>query len=226
MSWTQEETNKIDSIAAAVQSARDGIDMMRPLLEQLAGKLKPPTPAPALHEQVRQLLNAQRVANGVATPLVFDTRLENEAQQRAERMAQLNMLTHFPDGVDPLTWAEQFDGYPSAGLVWEIIGHNFADAPSVVAGWMSSQGHRADVLDTRTRTLGVGVAQGARPSDGGSGLYWVVDFGDLSPAKSKVVLAPAGRLGRVTAAVRESADHGPWRLSRVETAQVRSFEGE
>jgi uncharacterized protein YkwD len=172
----------------------------------------PPDPAPSpvvvppLYEQLRQAFNNQR-AQFVPAPaaLLFENHLQTTAQQRANRLAQINILTHFPDGVDPATWAEQV-GYPSP-MVWEIIAWNFPDVTSVVAAWMNSQGHRADILEVRIKAVGVGVAMASN----GNGLYWVADFGDVLPVTAKTEKLSGGRLGAtVNQVFRRATDRGPW----------------
>ena len=50
-----------------------------------------------------------------------------------------------------------------------------SDPAEVMDAWMSSSGHRANILDTNNWELGVGYYQG-----GPYGRYWVQDFGRRS----------------------------------------------
>ena len=59
---------------------------------------------------------------------------------------------------------------------WQRIGENIAagdrTAESVVAGWLDSPGHRANILKPEYREIGVGVATG----EGKYRIYWVQVF--------------------------------------------------
>jgi uncharacterized protein YkwD len=52
-----------------------------------------------------------------------------------------------------------------AGYIWRTYGENVAAGyttpESVVAGWMQSDGHRANILNPAFRDIGVGYAYGA-----------------------------------------------------------------
>ena len=71
-----------------------------------------------------------------------------------------------PEGLDPFDRAEQ------AGLtaLAENIAVGQPDPAAVMADWMNSPGHRANILDCSLTHLGVGVAQG----DGGP--WWTQLF--------------------------------------------------
>lgn len=112
----------------------------------------------SLERQIVDLTNQQRAQNGLP-PLTVDSRLVEAAQIHAADMARLGQMEHdLPGAALPnLTDRAQFVGYPYAWL-GENIAFNYADAPSVVAGWMQSPGHRANILNTNFTNIGVGVA--------------------------------------------------------------------
>jgi len=62
--------------------------------------------------------------------------------------------------------------YPNGSLAENIAG-GYADPASVMAGWMASAGHRANILNTAVREIGVGYYEGS----GDYFRYWVQDFG-------------------------------------------------
>jgi hypothetical protein len=73
-----------------------------------------------------------------------------------------------PEGVSP------FDRARAAGLTTmraENIAQGQATPAAVMADWMDSPGHRANILDCDLTTLGVGVAYGP------GGPWWTQDFG-------------------------------------------------
>lgn len=60
------------------------------------------------------------------------------------------------------------------GRSWgENIAFGYESPRSVVAGWLASQGHRANIANPRFTSTGVGVA-----ATGSGRLYWTQDFGD------------------------------------------------
>ena len=65
------------------------------------------------------------------------------------------------------------DRLTRAGYLWSAYGENvaygYATAEQVMAGWMASPGHRANILTCSFKEIGVGFAQ--------PGSYWTQDFG-------------------------------------------------
>jgi len=60
------------------------------------------------------------------------------------------------------------------GRSWgENIGFGYASPRAVVAGWLASPGHRANIANPRFTSTGVGVA-----ASGSGRLYWTQSFGD------------------------------------------------
>ena len=120
-----------------------------------------PTPSPAFPGIVAAL-NEQRIQNGLA-PLAENARLDAMATAWAQQMAWTKNLTHGDfsgriAGVFPKT---------SAG---EDIAEGATTVAGVVALWMNSPPHRANILGPYT-TAGAGTAAA---SDGS--IYWCVDF--------------------------------------------------
>lgn len=134
-----------------------------------ASKLSAPTPIPAtvrvaggvsaLEQQVFDLVNAERVRAGVA-PLLADTRLTAAAQIHGRNMAALDLMAHELPGVAQPTLASRAHavGY-DYGWLGENIASGYGDAPSVVAAWMASPGHRANILNAKLTASGVGIGR-------------------------------------------------------------------
>ena len=78
---------------------------------------------------------------------------------------------HAPDGSEPR------DRVRRTGYRWMLIGENIAFGPDtaeeVVAGWLASPGHCANIMDARFRDMGSAVAKGRKRGY----FYWVQDFG-------------------------------------------------
>ncbi len=121
---------------------------------------------------VIELTNQERSGAG-QKPLEKDERLMKAAQQKAEDMAAKSYFSHqSPSGWDPKDWIE------SSGYVWKRCGENTAfnyETPEeLLAGWMSSAGHRANILSQRFEEIGVGLAVG--DYNGKTGIFAVQMF--------------------------------------------------
>lgn len=93
--------------------------------------------------QILALVNAERAKEGLA-PLAQDEALTKAALVRAGELIELYSHDR-PDGSTCYTvLREQGISYSSAG---ENIAYGFPDPESVVAAWMASPGHRANILD-------------------------------------------------------------------------------
>ena len=131
-------------------------------------------------EQVLQQVNQHRALNGV--PAVrLEKRLTGAAQAHAEDMVRRDYLDHrSPDGRG------MQDRAVAAGYPWRLIAENVAaglSSPvSTVNSWMTSPGHRDNLLGADYVDAGIGYAQapaeGRRPR---YGYYWVIMLG--APAR-------------------------------------------
>ncbi|MFC5995252.1 CAP domain-containing protein [Pseudonocardia hispaniensis] len=123
-------------------------------------------PAPGPAAQVVALTNQERARHG-CTPLRVDLRIAAVAQQHSSEMAETGHFAHTsPDGTrfDQRIRAQ---GYPAPGA--ENIARGQPDAKTVVAAWMASPGHRANILNCSLVAVGVGHDP--------RGNYWTQDFG-------------------------------------------------
>lgn len=139
----------------------------------------PPQPAPQAtaaktevelaEAKVFNLTNAERAANGCPA-LGIDERLDKAARGHSADMAAQNYFSH--TSKDGRTFADRIKaaGHPSPGAENIAAGQRTPEA--VVKGWMESPGHRANILNCKLKTLGVGMARG-----GAYGIYWTQNFG-------------------------------------------------
>ncbi|MEM9564765.1 MAG: CAP domain-containing protein [Actinomycetota bacterium] len=131
-----------------------------------------PDPDPGVEREILDLVNEARVQAGCA-PLSLDGRLNQAARGHSEDMAARGYLRHTsPDGVGP---GERIadTGYPAR--TWgENIASGYGTAESVMAGWMSSDGHRRNILNCSFEDLGVGYATNRASNDRP---YWTQVFG-------------------------------------------------
>ncbi|WP_327427792.1 CAP domain-containing protein [Streptomyces sp. NBC_01236] len=113
------------------------------------------------------LVNSERSKVG-CSPLTLNAKLTKAAQAHSVDMASHQNMSHTgSDGSDPGTRITR------AGYIWSSYGENVAYGYStpeqVMAGWMSSPGHKRNILDCGYKEIGVGLAQ--------PGSYWTQDFG-------------------------------------------------
>ncbi|MER5357097.1 CAP domain-containing protein [Streptomyces sp. NPDC002785] len=135
-----------------------------------ARKSAEPTPAAVGSAQaaVLALVNQERAKVG-CSPVTARASLASLAQDFSDDMAARGFFDHTdPDGHSPWDRASKAG---VQGLGGENIARGQADAQAVMDSWMSSDGHRANILNCDYKTLGVGVHFGA------GGPWWTQDFG-------------------------------------------------
>lgn len=115
---------------------------------------EPETPvnAPTYAAQILEFVNQTRAEYGLA-PLELHTELLKAADIRAREIAQV-FSHNRPDGSSCFTVLEECDlAYRTAG---ENIAQGYTSPQEVMNGWMSSEGHRANILNGGFSMLGVG----------------------------------------------------------------------
>jgi uncharacterized protein YkwD len=133
-----------------------------------AVRLHPPAAPVTVGSTLIDLVNAERAARGLP-PMVADAKLELAAQRHSEDQALHQSMSH--TGSDGSTLAQRVD---RVGFSWRSIAENvaygYATPADVMAAWMISSGHRANILSANTR-IGVGLAYGANGQ-----AYWTQVF--------------------------------------------------
>jgi uncharacterized protein YkwD len=137
-----------------------------------------------VQERILELVNQARAHRRqcgrehfpAAPPLLSSEALRKAAAAHARDMARHNYFDHrAPDGSEPRDRVRD-EGYRS-----KLTGENIAFGPEtveeVVAGWLNSPGHCANIMDARFRELGSAVAKGRRRGH----YYWVQNLG--APAR-------------------------------------------
>jgi uncharacterized protein YkwD len=112
-----------------------------------------------------------------APPLSLSEVLGRAARTQADDMARHGSLSHA--GSDGSTPAERAT---RAGYRWKLVGENIAagqpTAEQVVAGWLESPGHCANIMDPAYAEMGVAFAYEARSE---KDIYWSQVFGTPAP---------------------------------------------
>jgi uncharacterized protein YkwD len=134
------------------------------------------------------LVNRERSARGEAA-LQVNGRLELAAQSHTESMAFGDYFEHEgPSGDTPAARMRAAGYIYSSRIGWEI-GENIGwgtlwegSPRAVVAGWMASAGHRANILNGRFRDTAIGVSPHPPSSlaHGQAGGLYTEDFGVIA----------------------------------------------
>jgi uncharacterized protein YkwD len=154
-------------------------------IESSVGNVKPAIEISELEMEIHTKINEQRRSNGLS-PLSYDASLASIARKHSADMARNNYFSHNNlQGLDPSDRATR-DGYScyknygsfyTTGLAENIMQNNLYDsvtyyngiprydwntqeeiAQSTVSGWMTSAGHRRNILTTTYDKEGIGVA--------------------------------------------------------------------
>ena len=122
--------------------------------------------------EVIDLVNAERAAQGLH-PLNLDLDLATAARDHSEDMGLQDYFSH--TSLDGRTVPDRIR---AAGYFFNTYGENIAggqpNPESVIDAWMSSPGHRANILNSNFCDIGVGYAYLA---DSPYRHYWTQDFG-------------------------------------------------
>ncbi len=111
-----------------------------------------------------------------AGPLTLNAELSKAAQAHADDMAAHSFLEHA--GSDGSTFDERirrtdFEGQP----LGENIAGGQRSPEEVVAKWVDSDGHCANLMNPEATKIGVGYATSDHPGPDGFPTYWVQEFG-------------------------------------------------
>ena len=137
-------------------------------------------------QQVLALINQQRRSNGCNADLTISSNLKQAADRHSADMALHDIFSH--TGSDG---SSMVDRIVQSGYHYSMIAENIAAGYStplqVVDGWMSSSGHRANILNCSLRETGIGyyyqsndqpnVKSGSSKPGGPYYYYWTQDFG-------------------------------------------------
>ena len=123
--------------------------------------------------QVLTLVNQHRASIGIGS-LSSDGALTRSAQWKSMNMAGTGYFSHTdPNGRQPGQRLVDC-GWP-ANLGWgENIAGGYSTPDQVMAAWLQSPGHKANIENPSYSTIGVAVASGPQ------GIFWTQDFGQGS----------------------------------------------
>jgi uncharacterized protein YkwD len=129
------------------------------------------------------LLNRQRAAHGVPS-LDLNDALNRAARRHSRHMERSGCFDHECPGEPTVLARLQDVNYIVSGLLRWMYGENIAygggrlgSPAAIVKAWMNSPDHRANILNSSFRDLGVGVTWGIPGKPHGDGGIYTTDFG-------------------------------------------------
>jgi uncharacterized protein YkwD len=138
-----------------------------------------------VREAILCLVNRVRAEHSLA-PLKTNGRLQAAAEGHDTEMIQLDYFAHIaPSGETPVQRIEK-TGYIAGESEGYVIGENLAwgtyslsTPKSIVAAWVASPGHLANILESRYTETGVGVTAAVPQSlgEGSPGALYAQEFG-------------------------------------------------
>ncbi|MBK8984534.1 MAG: hypothetical protein IPM39_00395 [Chloroflexi bacterium] len=160
--------------------------------------------AATFEEQVLEIVNQERWNNGQLPPLKGNTLLDNAAETHSTNMAIRNFFAHCDLDTKKSPWDRMnAAGYTGWNAASENIAAGYGTPTAVMTGWMNSSGHRANILSTSVREIGIGYvyqdgdannvrydAGGCNPDGGGHGpfyRYWTQNFGRIESVMPVVI---------------------------------------
>lgn len=116
-------------------------------------------------------INAQRAAAQVPG-LSWCASLERSAQGHADDQAIHNTMTHVGSDGSTVGMRDERAGYNGWTAIGENVAYGAATADQVMALWMNSPDHRANILNSAYTHFGGGISWAANGTP-----YWTQDFG-------------------------------------------------
>jgi uncharacterized protein YkwD len=126
----------------------------------------------AFTARVLELTNAERANAGLA-PLSISGELQDAAAGYSQVLASTGCFAHTCGPMPDLAERDNQSGYSGWTALGENIAAGYPTPEAVVAGWMASPGHRANILSPNFTEIGIGVTSGT----GTYGVYWAEEFG-------------------------------------------------
>ena len=128
------------------------------------------------------LLNRERTSRGLAR-LRFNRRLTRAARSHSRDMVRKRYFGHVSKSGGDIVDRLRRTGYLGRGGTW-VVGENIAwgagsrSTPRrIMRAWMRSSGHRANILQSRYREIGIGVIFDTPVRSGPRGGTYTTTFG-------------------------------------------------
>jgi uncharacterized protein YkwD len=140
--------------------------------ETTTSQPEPGSPLASFEQSVVKLVNDERARKAGCRALRTDSGLQDAARAHSMEMARYRYHSHTGrNGSEP--WERMTAaGYDVRSGWAENIAQGYATPAAVMAGWMSSADHKANILNCELRAIGVGSARATNGE-----IYWTQDFG-------------------------------------------------
>jgi uncharacterized protein YkwD len=116
-------------------------------------------------------LNNLRAGAG-APPLTLCGSLERAAQGHSDDQAATDVMSHTGSDGSTLVTRAEAAGYVNWSTLGENVATGYGNVDDVMAAWMASSGHRANILNPSFVHVGL-----AESFSSGGVPYWTQDFG-------------------------------------------------
>ncbi len=156
----------IFSLSGKLEDIKKSADVT---LQDIKKEITNPPPLRAIRESQQSLLtqagtikwtNIQRANNGILPPLAENALLDDAAIRKVQDMFNRQYFEHIsPDGKNVGNLVEGY-GYEYIAVGENLALGNYKDDQELVQAWMDSPGHRANILNSRFREIGVAVGRG------------------------------------------------------------------
>ena len=141
-------------LAALIAPAAAGVAMVASPAQAAPAQTQT-AQAQTLQTDIARLTNTQRTARGCAAVAV-NAQLTTAAVGHSTWMARTGTFSHTGSAGSTFATRARTAGFTRpAG---ENIAWGYRSATEVVTAWMKSPGHRANILNCKSRSVGVGVA--------------------------------------------------------------------
>lgn len=180
-----------EGLVGASWGAPGGVLLAAPWAAAPASPVNDAAPAGLLGfaQDVVNLTNQERAAAGLP-PLASDPALMSAAQGHSQDMADHDFVSHTgSDGSTPYQRIVRA-GYSPLYVAAENIAAGYASPASVVAAWMASPGHRANILSPLYTHIGVGYVYEADDTFGPYHHYWTQNMAAHEPSTATPWASP------------------------------------
>lgn len=176
-----------------------------------------------LNDAILCLVNGERADNGLPA-LNHASQLDQSATGMCARMVAEKFFSHeTPDGKTVVDRVQPTGYIPKSGD-W-VVGENLAwgsgalsTPQAIVNGWMNSPGHRANILASDYKDIGLAACMGSPSPDHQGGTVYVNNFGAKSGANVNVTLPPENG-SNATAASNDTSSSGNGSQTTAGTSQ-------
>jgi uncharacterized protein YkwD len=134
--------------------------------------LAAPADSDQMTARLLDLTNVERTRAGLP-PLTISVSLQDAAQRYSGVLAFGSCFEHTCGPVPSFADRDELAGYTDWSAIGENLAGGYVTPEAVLAGWMASPEHRANILSATFTEIGIGVTT----SDGRYSVYWTEEFG-------------------------------------------------